>query len=113
MVVDRVRSETTHLPGRSLNQARANHFVIDSSSGPSEAVTSIEAFIAGISSCGVNIVHSEATTRGLTGVRAALEIEGRRSKADPSTLASVELRFTIWGATKAQADELVATYTRR
>ena len=113
MVVDRVRSETTHLPGRSLNQARANHFVIDSSSGVAEAVTSIEAFLAGISSCGVNIVHREAETRGLHGVRAAVDIEAKRAKADPSRLASVDLRFQIWGATKAEADELVATYTRR
>lgn len=113
MIVDRVRSETTHRPGRSLNQARSNHFVIDSSSGSPEAMTSIEAFLAGISSCGVNIVHREAEARGLRDVRAVLDIEARRKKADTATLAGVDLTFVITGASQAQADELVALYTRR
>src|SRR5436190_20445172 len=108
MVLDRVRSETTHLPGRSLNQARANVFVIDSSSGSPEAMTSIEAFLAGISSCGVNVVHKEADARGLRQLRATLDIVARRAKADTATLASVDLHFTISGASRAEAEELVA-----
>lgn len=113
MVVDRVRSETTRVPGRSLNQARGNHVVIDSSSGPSEAITSIEAFLAGISSCGVNVVHREAASRGLALARCEVRIEGRRPKADTSSFAGVDLRFTLSGVTEAQAKELVDTYTRR
>lgn len=113
MVVDRVVSETTRVPGRSLNQARTNHFVIDSSSGSPEAMTSIEAFLAGISSCGVNIVHREAAARGLGLTRAAVAIEARRARADTSALASVDLRFTISGVGRAEAEDLVATYTRR
>jgi uncharacterized OsmC-like protein len=113
VVIDRVRSETTHVPGRSLNQARTNHFVIDSSSGSPEAMTSIEAFLAGISSCGVNVVHREAVARGLPLSRAVVEIEGRRSKADTSTLAGVDMRFTLSGVDQAQAEELVEEYRRR
>lgn len=112
-VVDRVRSETTHVPGRSLNQARANHFVIDSSSGTPEAMTSIEAFLAGISSCAVNVMHREAVERGLPLERVEVLIESRRAKADTSTLAGVAMEFRTVGVTRAQAEELVGVYTRR
>ena len=113
IVVDRVRSETTRVAGRSLNQARSNHLVIDSSSGPSEAITSIEAFLAGISSCGVNVVHREAVGRGLRLTSAELEIVGRRPKADTSSFVGIDLRFRISGVTEAEAKDLVDTYTRR
>jgi uncharacterized OsmC-like protein len=113
VIVDRVQSETTRIPGRSLNQARSHLFVVDSSSGPSEALTSIESFLGGISSCGVNIVHREAVERGFDLVRAEVSIESRRARADTSTLAGVHMRFTLEGVSQAQAQELVDTYTRR
>lgn len=112
-VVDRVRSRTTDLPGRSLNQARANHFVIDSSSGTPQAMTSIEAFLSGISSCAVNVIHREATERGLALQRAEVLIESRRAKADTSTILGVDMEFRLAGVSRAEAEELVGIYTRR
>ena len=61
--VDSVQSVNTDTLGRTLNSARANHFVIDSSGGPAEAVASGEAFLAGISSCGVNVVNGAGATQ--------------------------------------------------
>ena len=113
ILTDRVRSETTFVPGRSLNSARTNHFVIDSSSGAPEAITSIESFLAGISSCGANIVHREAVARGIPLRRAVVDIEGHRAKADTTTLTGVDMRFELFGVTGAQADELVSAYTGR
>lgn len=113
MVIDMVRSETTSTPGRSLNAARTNHFVIDSSSGTPEAVTSIEAFLAGISSCGVNIVHREAAAGGIPLRRAHVEIESHRPKEETGRIASVVMRFELVGVTQQQADDLVGLYTRR
>ena len=113
VITDRVRSTTSGVANRSLNQARANHFVIDSSSGTPEAITSIEAFLAGVSSCGVNIVDREARTQGLPLERAQVDIESHRAKSDTTLIASVDLRFTLTGVTQAQAEELVAAYTRR
>src|SRR5713101_3055009 len=44
--IDTVRSYSTGTPGRALNSARHNHFVLDSPSGPNEALTNGEAFLA-------------------------------------------------------------------
>src|SRR6266851_3126884 len=37
--IDTVRSSSSGTPGRSLNSARQQHFILDSPSGPNEAVT--------------------------------------------------------------------------
>jgi uncharacterized OsmC-like protein len=113
ILTDHVRSETTFVPGRSLNRARTNHIVIDSSSGSPEAITSIEAFLAGISSCGVNVVHREAVARKMPLTRATVDIESRRAKADTTRLAGVDLRFELFGVDRPQAEELVGEYQRR
>ena len=113
VITDRVRSTTSGVAGRSLNQARTNHIVIDASSGTPEAVTSIEAFLAGISSCGVNIVDREARALGLPLEHAQVDIESRRLKADTTLLASVDMRFELTGVTQPQAEDLVGAYTRR
>ncbi|HSL47511.1 MAG TPA: hypothetical protein VK878_00500 [Candidatus Deferrimicrobiaceae bacterium] len=47
--IDTVRSGSSGVLGRSLNSARHQHFVLDSPSGPNEAITNGEAFLAGIS----------------------------------------------------------------
>jgi len=112
-VVDRVRSVTTSEPGRSLNSARTNHFVIDSARSVSEAMSSIEAFLAGVSSCGVNVVDREARQLGYPLREARAEIESVRSAADTSVISSIALRFALAGVTREQAEELVAIYKRR
>lgn len=55
-----VRSRSSGAPGRALNQAGHNPFVLDSPAAPNEAVTNSEAFLAGISSCGVTLVEKYA-----------------------------------------------------
>ena len=55
----KVHSATVGVPGRSINQARDQHFVIDSPTIGS-ALASGEAFLAGVSSCGVTLVERAA-----------------------------------------------------
>ncbi|MGH2451415.1 MAG: OsmC family protein [Candidatus Limnocylindria bacterium] len=112
LVIDRVRSVTTSEPGRSLNSARTNHFVIDSARA-AEAVSSIEAFLAGVSSCGVNVVDREARQLGYSLREARADIESVRPAADTSVITSIALRFALAGVTREQAEELVAIYKRR
>jgi uncharacterized OsmC-like protein len=113
-ILDRVRSFSSGFPGRSLNQARTNHFVIDSSSqGAPEAVSSIESFLAGLSSCGVNLVGGEARAQGIDLQRVEVDIEGVRSADDHSRFEAVSMRFLLTGATKDQAEALVSTYKKR
>ena len=45
-------SRSTEVSGRTITSARNNHLVIDSPSGPNEAITTGEAFAAGIAAYG-------------------------------------------------------------
>jgi len=113
IVTDRVRSITTSIPGRSLNSARTNHFVIDSARSVSEAMSSIEAFLAGIASCGVNVVDREARQRDIDLLSAQADIESLRPASDTSIITSITLRFQLVGVTQQQAEELVSIYKAR
>jgi uncharacterized OsmC-like protein len=101
------------LPGRALNSARTNHFIVDSSSGPNEALNSVEAFLAGISSCGVTLVERQARQDGIPLQKLAVTIQGRRNAADTARFESVNLRFELFGVTQDQAEQLVEAYKRR
>jgi uncharacterized OsmC-like protein len=105
--VDSVQSVNTDTQGRTLNSARANHFVIDSSSGPAEAVTSGEAFLAGISSCGVNVVTGAARQRDVALRRVQVDIDGVRSAQNTADFLRIDIRFQLVGATREQAQGLV------
>jgi uncharacterized OsmC-like protein len=107
MKVDSVRSVSTDTLGRTLNSARANHFVIDSASGPGEAVTSGEAFLAGISSCGVNVVEGAAEQSDVSLKKVTVEIDGIRSIQNTADFARIDVRFLMTGPTAAQAEQLV------
>src|SRR5258705_8753227 len=92
---------------RPLNTPRHNHFVLDSPSGPNEALTNGEAFLAGVSSCGVTLIEKYALEQKVpvTGMQAT--IEGIRSNAEPNRFQCVNVSFEIWGVTQKQAEELV------
>ncbi len=116
LLVTRAESRTVGIPGRSLNTVRNHHFVIDEPAyggGPGEEVTPAEAFLAGISACGVLLVDAFAREAGwpLAGVWAT--IEGVRLRDDPANLQEVNLRFELAGVSQAQALELVERYKNR
>lgn len=111
--VDRVTSRSIGQPGRALNSARHNHFILDSPSGPGEALTNGEAFLAGISSCGVTLIEKQAHDDGtpLPGLEVA--IAGTRAAADPTRFASIRVAFVFRGVPAARAAHLVETWQRR
>ncbi len=116
LLITRAESRTVGIPGRSLNTVRNHHFVIDEPAyggGPGEEVTPAEAFLAGISACGVLLVDAFAREAGwpLAGVRAT--IEGVRLRDDPANLREVNLRFELAGVSREQALELVDRYKNR
>lgn len=113
LLVTAVHSRTSGVPGRSLNDARGQHFVIDgsaSSRGPAEALTPGEAFLSGISACGVLLVESRAAATGVPLRAAEAWIEGARRPSDTSRYARVDLRFRFAGPTREQAEALVEHY---
>ena len=111
--IDTVRSYSSGTVGRALNSARTNHFVLDSPSGPNEALTNGEAFLAGISSCGVTLIEGYARQHGvpLTGMQ--VTIEGIRDLAAPNKFQAVKMRFELAGVGPIQATELVEVYKSR
>ena len=111
--IDTVRSYSTGTPGRALNSARHNHFVLDSPSGPNEALTNGEAFLAGVSSCGVTLIEKYALEQKVPVKGMQVAIEGIRSNAEPNRFQGVNVSFEIWGVTQGQAEELVEVWKSR
>ena len=111
--IDTVRSYSSGTPGRSLNTARHNHFVLDSPSGPNEALTNGEAFLAGVSSCGVTLIEKYALDNKVPLEGMQVAIEGVRSDAEPNRFQCVNVSFEIRGVSQIQAEELVEVWKSR
>jgi uncharacterized OsmC-like protein len=110
--IETVRSASSGVVGRALNNARNHHFVLDSSSAP-EALSNSEAFLAGISSCGVTLVEGHARDSGVPLRRMEVTIEGARAAAEPNRFQRIDMRFELHGVDQATAERLVETYRAR
>jgi uncharacterized OsmC-like protein len=112
--VETIRSASSGTIGRAVSEARGQRLTLDSSTHPSaDALTNSEAFLAGVSSCGVTLIEAHAEQTGVPLARMAVTIEGLRTAADPTRFASVAMRFELAGVSQAQAEELVQTYRNR
>jgi uncharacterized OsmC-like protein len=112
--VDTVRSSSSGVVGRARSEARGVPLVLDSSSRPQpDSLTNSEAFLAGVSSCGVTLIEGHARDTGVPLRSIQVTIEGARTAAEPNRFATVTMTFEIAGVSPAQADELVATYRGR
>src|SRR5215211_3576095 len=81
-LVNSVHSYSSGTVGRSLNTVGHHHFVIDSPT-LGEEITSGDAFLAGISSCGVNLVERAAQELGVPVQRTEVTIDGLRDRDAP------------------------------
>ena len=111
LIVTAVRSSSSGTLGRSLNSARGHHFIVDGSS-LAEELTSIEVFLGGISSCGVNLIEVAAHETGVPLARTEVTIDGARNPTDPARFERIDLRFVLTGPTQAQAETLVERYQK-
>ncbi len=111
--IDRVRSTSSGVLGRSLNQARHQHFVLDSPSGPNEALTNGEAFLAGISSCGVTLIEKYAAEKAVPLRWMECRIEGVRSNAEPTRFQAINVSLVLAGVDQAQAEHLAGVWKER
>jgi uncharacterized OsmC-like protein len=111
--VETVRSSSSGTIGRARNSARGVSVMFDSSSRPQDdALTNSEAFLAGISSCGVTLIEMHAKETGVPLIRMTATIEGVRVPPEPRFTA-ITLTFELAGVSQAQAEELVETYRGR
>ena len=112
--IDTIRSSSSGTIGRAVSQARGQRLTLDSSTHPrTDALTNSEAFLAGISSCGVTLIELYAQDKGMPLKRMDITIEGVRPGAEPNRFASVAMRFELAGVTQGQAEDLVQIYRNR
>lgn len=112
-MVNTVHSTSTYVPGRALNSVGVHHFVIDGTTAPKEEITPVDAFLAGISSCGVHLVERFAAEGGVKLDRAEADIEGIRQADDPSRFSEINLHFRLAGPSQSEAEELVERFKGR
>ena len=113
LITTAVTSTSTEVHGRTINQARHNYFVIDSPSGPGEALGTSEAFLAGIAACGVTLVQGVAKAESIAVERLSVEIRGIRLASNPVDFHRVELDFAYRGPSQEQAEHLTKTWQAR
>lgn len=112
--VDTVRSSSSDTIGRAHSVARGQTLRLDSSARPQpDALTNSEAFLAGVSSCGVTLIEGHAREIGVPLRRMDVVIEGVRTAAEPNRFASVTMTFELAGVSQPQAESLVDVYRER
>lgn len=116
-----VHASSTDTFGRVLCGCRDQHFVADGpvqNGCPGEAVTPAEFFLAGVASCGVELVEVIAKDRGVPLTRAQVTITGEMDRLNPvrpdyALFNSVRLRFDLSGVTPEQGADLVQSFKGR
>ncbi|HEY7519092.1 MAG TPA: hypothetical protein VIE36_12430 [Methylomirabilota bacterium] len=112
--IDIIRSSSSGTVGRAHSTVRGQMLRLDSSARPqADALTNSEAFLAGISSCGVTLIEGHAREVGWPLARMDVVIEGVRTAAEPNRFASVAMTFELAGVTQQQAESLVEIYRQR
>jgi uncharacterized OsmC-like protein len=106
-------SRSTDTPGRTITTARHNHFIIDSPSGPNEALLTGEAFLAGIAACGVTLVQGRAKSVGVALGPMTVSIEGFRSDDKPADFHHIDVKFEYRQTAEADARMLTDLWTQQ
>src|ERR1700736_6469806 len=113
LVINRVVSSSSPTPGRALNQVRNHQLVIDEPThlgGPGEQITPAEAFLAGVSACGVLLVQGRARDSGIRLEQVEVNIEATRQRSDASVFQRIDMLFRLAGPTETEANDLVEHY---
>lgn len=116
-----LHAASTETFGRVLTSARNHHFVVDGpvqNGCPGEALTPVELFLAGVATCGVELVGVIAKAEGMPLPHVAVDIHGVIDRSHPvrsdlSLFNSVRLQFRIKGVTQEQGDLLVERFKGR
>ena len=108
-----VTSTSTATKGRVINSARHNHWVIDSPSGPAEAVSTGESFLAGISSCAVTLVQAVAAAEGVALGPLSVEVSSYRAADRPYDYDHIDVSFRYEGLALTDAERLTEQWKAR
>src|SRR2546423_15072240 len=113
LVVNRVHSASSAMPGRAVNHVRNHELVIDEPThlgGPGEQSTAAEAFLAGVAACGVLLVQGRARDAGVRLEQVEVNIEAVRRRSDTSVFQRIDMLFRLSGPSGAEAIDLVEHY---
>jgi uncharacterized OsmC-like protein len=116
-----VDARSTDTFGRVLWSCRDQHFVADGpvqNGCPGEAVTPAELFLAGVASCGVELLQVFAKEDGSPLASATVDVTGELDPETPvrddvTVFASVRLGFRLTGVDQQEAERLVERFKRR
>jgi uncharacterized OsmC-like protein len=116
-----VGARSTDTFGRVLWSCRDQHFVADGpvhNGCPGEAITPAELFLAGVATCGVELLEVIARAEEVPLESASVEITGEIDPSNPvrpdvSVFNSVRLSFRVSGVTEEQATHLVERFKGR
>ena len=116
-----IAARSTATFGRVIWSCRDQHFVADGpvqNGCPGEAVTPAELFLAGIATCGVELVQVLAKDAGVAVGDVSAAVEGvldpaRPVRDDVRVFNSIRIRFELAGVDTAAARELVEGFKRR
>lgn len=116
-----VHARSTDTFGRVQCNTRNHHFVVDGpvqNGCPGEAITPAELFLAGIATCGVELVQVIGKEQQVAPRRISVEITGAIDRSNPvrrdlSVFNTVHLRFQLDGVTQAQGNDLIEKFKGR
>ncbi|HET8628830.1 MAG TPA: hypothetical protein VFL91_15520 [Thermomicrobiales bacterium] len=108
-LVNGVRPTGSELVGRRRNAVGPHHLVLDRP-GLGEALTTADAFLAGVSPRGVTLVERAARDAGVPLRRVEVAIGGVRDRHAPAAFARIALRFAPTGPTQEGAEALVGRH---
>jgi len=116
-----VRARSTDVFGRVACACRNHHFIVDGpvqNGCPGEEVTPAELFLAGVASCGVELLHVIARDENVPLARVAVTIRGvvdrgNQPRPDVTVFTAVRLRFVLGGTDGARAAALIEGFKRR
>jgi uncharacterized OsmC-like protein len=116
-----VVARSTDVFGRVLCTARNQHFVVDGpvqNGCPGEAVTPAEIFLAGVATCGVELIQVLGRQAGVEVGAVSCEVSGFTDRSNPlhseyTLFQAVSVRFFFAGLTHDQGDELVKSFKGR
>ena len=108
-----VTTVSTATKGRVINSARHNHWVIDSPSGPGEAVGTGESFLAGLSACAVTLVQGVAAAEQVPLGPLSVQITSYRMPEKPYDYDRIDVAFVYDAIPLGDAERLTETWKAR
>ena len=107
--------------GRVLCSARNHHVVVDGpeqNGCPGEEITPVEAFLAAVAACGVELVQVIAKDEKLPLKKVAAQISSTQDRSRPvrpdvSLLNSVHVKFRLQGVSQQEGERLIGAFKGR